>query len=50
MANNLHALHTTVKEVAQAMSAITSHLSSFIVPPVSAPHTVPQATLQESHV
>ena len=39
----------TVKEVEQAMSAITSQLNSFIVPPVSASHTVPQTTLQESH-
>ena len=49
MANNLHALHMTVKEVAQAMSAITSQLNSFIVPPVPASHTDPQTTLQESH-
>ena len=49
MANNLNALHMTVKEVAQAMSAITSQLNSFIVPPVPASHTVPQTTLQESH-
>ena len=49
IATNLHALYTTVKEVAQAMSAITSQLNSFSVPPVSAPHTAPQTTLEESH-
>ena len=41
MANNLNALHMTVKEVAWAMSAITSQLNSFSVPPASSPHTVP---------
>ena len=49
MANNLHALHMTVKEVAQAMSVIISQLNSFSVPPASAPHTAPQTTLQDSH-
>ena len=49
MANNLHILHMTVKEVAQAMSVISSQLNSFSVPPASAPHTDPQTTPQESH-
>ena len=49
MANKLHALHITVKEVAQEMPATTLQLNSFSVPPASAQHTVPKATLQESH-
>ena len=49
MAINLHTLRMTVKEVEQAMSAITSQLNSFSVPPASSPHTVTHTTLQESH-
>ena len=49
MANNLHALHMIVKEVAQAMSVFTFQLGSFSVQSASTPHTVPQTILQESH-